>query len=219
MGAIAQESPAAHTGGWHWQVQSGVQLLGRRLTSLDADGTRADFMANERYHVGFSGWRDLQSHWALGMGLDYSVHHLRFDLYPSGTQASFQGERTPRHGLTFAPSIRWQQSADRGLFAQTASSVRMALGDLSDYRNRTWCCFCTTEELANPEAVLYEHRFTFGQEVGVGYLLPIAKTGAISLRASALCELRRKRGADRVDYPERPWAIQPGLELGWRWGK
>jgi hypothetical protein len=218
MGASAQESPTAQAGGWRWQVQSGVQLLGRRLTSLDADGTRAKFWTNERYYLGVSGWHDLHRHWALGMGMSYSFHHLRYDFYPFWTSDVFhEGERSLRIGVTLAPAVRWQQSAERGLFAQTASTVRIAVGHLGDYRDVYW--IVDVSRSIFPNGVLYEHRFTFGQEMSVGYLLPLARKGAISLRASALWELRHKHGIDRVGYPERPWAIQPGLELGWRWAK
>lgn len=219
MGAIAQESPAAHDNGWRWQVQSGVRLMGRRLTKLDSDGTYANIWANERYHVGVSGWHDLHRHWALGVGLGYSIHHLRYNYHPFWTTQIYrESERLLRHGLTAAPAIRWQQGADRGLFAEAASSVRMALGRLGDYP-KVMCGFGDWICAPFPDGVIYEQRFTFGQEMSVGYLLPLARKGAISLRASALWELRRNRGADRIGYPERPWTIQPGLELGWRWGK
>ena len=221
MGASAQESPAAQVGGWRWQAQSGVEFLGRRRTALDVDGSRANFWANERYHVGVSGWRNLHRHWALGAGLSYSIHHLGYNFLPFwNTQIYALGSfHTQRHGLTLAPAIRWQQSADQGLFVQTASSVRMALGFLFDYRNTYWFGITDVSRSPFPNGVLYRHRFTFGQEMSVGYLLPLARKGAISLRATALWELRHKHGIDRVGYPERPWTIQPGLELGWRWAK
>ena len=211
-----QELAGDRPGKWHWQVSAAVQLAGRGDLQVEGLWAPLPQRRNERYGLGVSAWRDLHPRWAVGLGLTYHIHHFRYDYWPK----SILGEMIPqpdnlRHAIGAMPAIRWQQAASRGVFVELATSLRLAMGETGRMQyNLNGQIDPNTEW-----EFVYEKRFTFGQALGLGYLIPVAKTGAISLRASALCEVRQQRVPEDFNYPEKPWRVQPGLELGWRWGR
>lgn len=211
-----QEIAGDRLGRWHWQVNSAVQLAGRGEVLYDEKLYPSDLSRNERYGLGFAAWRDLHPNWSVGLGLNYHIHQLRYNVFSiAGLGALFPQQPNLRHSIGATPAIRWQKAVDRGVFLDLTSSLRLALGDLGKVSY-------DVEGQLDPDFLrefVYEPRFSFGQSLGLGYLFPISNGGAISLRASALCELRHKQAPTDFNYPEKPWRVQPGLELGWRWGR
>jgi hypothetical protein len=211
-----QELSVDRPGRWQWQVSTSVQMAGRGAREINERYFPAEFRRNERYGLGVSAWRDLHPRWAVGLGLNYHIHQLRYDTWPAGPfdVLIYQPDNF-RHAIGAMPAIRWQQAAGRGVFVELASSLRLALGETGRMH------IGPTGQIV-PYALrefVYEPRFSFGQALGLGYLFPVAKGGAISLRASALCEVRQQQAPTDYNFPEKPWRIQPGLELGWRWGR
>jgi hypothetical protein len=211
-----QEAPSVRQGRWHWQLSAGVQLAGRGEIEVSDQFGKATLSKNERYGLGASAWRDLHPHWAVGLGLNYHIHRIQYDSWPIWALAVYIPQPdNRRHNISAMPAIRWQQMAGRGVFFELATSLRLALGETG----RMSIAPAGEGPPYSEWEFLYEPRFTFGQSLGVGYLFPVSTGGAISLRASALSELRQQQAPSDFNFPEKPWRIQPGLELGWRWGK
>jgi hypothetical protein len=211
-----QEAPSVRQGRWHWQLSAGVQLAGRGEIEVSDQFGKATLSKNERYGLGASAWRDLHPHWAVGLGLNYHIHQLRYDLVAFGNlPVEISQPPNLRHAIGAMPAVRWQQAGDRGVFVELAASLRLALGETGRLSYDPYCRF----DMYALREYIYEPRFAFGQALGLGYLFQVANGGAISLRVSALCEVRPQPGSRDLNYPEKFWRIQPGLELGWRWGK
>lgn len=214
-----QDAPRPRTQDFHLQVQAGGRLMGRKDLVLSEDRGGIDVRYNEQYGLGVSGYWGLGSNAAVGGTLDYTAHALGFDYaYRYMAHVPKGVVNVLLHAVQVAPSIRWQQGAMRGAFVQLAVPMSVALGTTGSY-------WYDPVLRGNPPGfrqvlegnVPNRDRLVVGPEFSVGGLVPMGQGGALSLRASIWWYKRNIFSPNNLIYPEMPFAVRPGLEVGWRW--
>lgn len=208
----AQSLPAETQPSYRVEAQIGASLLGRASVKGGFISSYG-ILRNEIWRIGAAGWRSMGSHFQVGASLGYAQHRLAFWYstmeYGGGWSSGDADVRL--HALTLAPAIRWQRKADRGIFVQLALDMHLALGESGWHREAG-----VVQKEALPAQGIDQVVFQFGPELSLGYLLPLGRGDALSMRLMAGWYKRDFLGDNGTFYfPPIPWELRPGLCLGW----